>query len=165
MNVMKKKLITLGILTMVGWLSLPLAKAPPFTSFYIKEPDHIITIFIPEAPVYNPFESIWQAVCEEESGSDSTSHRTKTNYNPKDPNGGSHGISQIGLRRLKEYNKTTGKNYTKKDLYNVEVSKEIFMFYAHRYGPYKTDLIIRKWNGSGPKSYAYLKRVKKHIRT
>jgi len=127
-------------------MSFMMLKAPPFTSLFVFYSTGI-----------NPFEKAYYAINYHESKLDSMA------YNPKDPNGGSHGISQIGLLRLKDYNKRTGKNYTVEDLYKIDVSREIFMFYASKYGPYKMDLIIRRWNGSGKATYAYLKKVRQHM--
>ena len=121
-------------------------KAPPYAS---------LMIFY--SPGINPFEKAFYAVNMVESKLNPNA------YNPRDPNGGSHGISQIGLLRLKDYNRRTGKKYTVKDLYKIDVSKEIFMFYSSKYGPYKQDLMIRRWNGSGKATYAYLKKVRKHM--
>ena len=141
-----KRLICFIGLFLALWMCTLRADAPPFTRLDIVMGESI-----------NPFEPIWNAVCMVESRMDSTA------YNSKDPHGGSHGIAQIGGDRLREYNKETGKHYTIKDLYKVSVSKEIFMYYAVKIGHHKMNLVIRKWNGSGPKTYRYLTLVKAHL--
>jgi hypothetical protein len=139
-----KKLICIFVGVFLLWLFHLVAAAPEMKCLYVEQGTAIC-----------PYESIWLAVCMEESRLDSTV------CNPKDPNGGSYGIAEIGKKRLGEYNKLTKHFYTIKDLYTVKVSKEIFMYYACRIGWRDSDKIIRRWNGSGPKTYAYLKRVRK----
>ena len=145
---MKKMMLVLAILLYTGVFHEPAAKAPTSGALVIFRSEGI-----------NPFLRVWNAVCMEESRMDSMA------YNKNDPNGGSHGISQIGLLRLLDYNRKTGSYYTILDLYNVTVSKRIFMYYASQIGPYEIDYLIRKWNGSGPKTYGYLKKVKSHLNT
>lgn len=81
-------------------------------------------------------------------------------YNPVEQ---ATGYFQIRPIRLKDYNRRTGNHYRMKDMYNFEISKKIFMYYAIQIGPYDRDLIIRSWNGSGIKTYQYLKKVKKYL--
>jgi hypothetical protein len=70
------------------------------------------------------------------------------------------GIAQIQDCRVQEYNRLAGKSLKHTDVYSPDVSKSIFMFYANRYGTYRTDDFIRSWNGSGSATYKYLKKVK-----
>lgn len=142
-----KKTICLLVCFIGLWLyHLPL-KAPEVKCLFIKTSEGI-----------DPFTKVWNAVCDFESSMDPLA------YNDRDPNGGSHGIGQIGLQRLHEYNTLTNNNYLIKDLYNPIISKKIFMYYAMRIGPYDIDLVIRRWNGSGPLTYQYLKEVKKRMK-
>ena len=145
---MKKTMLVLAILLYTGVFHEPAVKAPASGA---------LVIFYSEG--FNPFNRIYFGVCTVESGMDSLA------YNPNDPHGGSHGISQIGTKRLRDYNRRTGKQYTIQDLYKPAVSREIFMFYAQGLGPYHQDLIVRKWNGSGVLTYKYLKKVKRVIST
>ena len=50
-----------------------------------------------------------------------------------------------------------------KDLFDYKVSEKIFLYYAEMYGPYNFEKIAKRWNGSGPKTYYYWQRVKKHL--
>jgi hypothetical protein len=56
------------------------------------------------------------------------------------------GIVQITPIRLKDYNQQTGNNYTMQDVYNFQVSKEIFDFYCRGVD---YEVAARRWNG-GP---------------
>lgn len=141
-------MLVLLILLYTGLFHEPAVKAPTSGALCVFRSEGI-----------NPFEGIYYGICMVESEMDSLA------YNSKDPHGGSHGISQIGLIRLRDYNQRTGKKYTVQDLYRPVISREIFMYYASKFGPYKQDLLIRKWNGGGPKTYKYLKKVKRVINT
>jgi hypothetical protein len=114
-------------------------------------------VYISEPIAFNPYQRICDAVWKVESNFDATA------IGDKHLKQWSYGIGQIRQERLDDFNKATESHYTLKDLFNPEISKTIFMFYAHQYGPYKIDDMIRSWNGSGPKTYEYLAKVKKHI--
>jgi hypothetical protein len=103
-------------------------------------------ILLPEA--IRPYEAIWNAVCEVESSGD------RFAYNPTEQ---ATGISQIRPIRVLDYNIRTGKKYTLIDMYDVEISKEVFMYYACRI--VDRDEIIKRWNGRGLKAEIYLKKV------
>jgi hypothetical protein len=103
-------------------------------------------ILMPEA--IRPYEAIWSAVCQVESCGD------KFAYNPKEQ---ATGISQIRPIRVLDYNIRTGKKYTLTDMYDIEVSKEVFMYYACRIKD--RDEIIKRWNGFGVQTEIYLQKV------
>ena len=103
-------------------------------------------ILLPEA--IRPYEAIWSAVCEVETENDPFA------YNPTEQ---ATGISQIRPIRVLDYNIRTGKKYTLVDMYDVEISKEVFMYYACRI--VDRDEIIKRWNGSGFQTEIYLKKV------
>jgi hypothetical protein len=75
------------------------------------------------------------------------------------------GPLQITPVRLKDFNQKTGKNYSHSDCFNFEVSKEIFLFYASKYGstPDKWEMLARRWNRAyqwqDNKGLQYWKRV------
>ena len=98
-----------------------------------------------------PYEKLWKVVCMAES-----SNRPIA-YN-KDEN--AIGIVQIRPVRLRDFNDRTGKNYTMDDMYDVTISKEVFMYYAVQMHYSDTEKIAKRWNGSGRKTIAYWKRVK-----
>jgi|SRR5664280_490440 len=81
-------------------------------------------------------------------------------YNPIE---NAAGIFQIRPIRLIDYNKRTGSSYTRKDLFNYEISKKIFLYYADQIGPYNLELIAKKWNGSGRLTTNYWHRIKKYL--
>jgi hypothetical protein len=72
--------------------------------------------------------------------------------------GFSVGIAQIRQCRIDDYNKLSGKNYLLDDAFNPAISKEIFIFYARRIG--NEERLIKAWNGSGPKTEVYYRKIK-----
>lgn len=58
------------------------------------------------------------------------------------------GPLQITPIRLADYNQKTGKSYSHSDCFSWEVSREIFLYYAHQIGiaPDKWEEISRRWN-------------------
>ena len=99
-------------------------------------PSGAVAIF--ETPGYNPFESLWNATCIVESGKDRFAIGD---------NGKSWGIAQIQQSRLNDYFNRTGIRYTLQDMFDVQKSRQIFMFYAGLHGPYQQERICRMWNG------------------
>ncbi len=133
---MFKKLIIL-----IFWmLSLQLAAPPTSNSLVI----------VGSSPV-RPYEALWEAVCQVESSGD-----------PYAVNVGeqAYGIVQIRQIRLDDYVKRTGIFYTLEDCFDKDVSKSIFMYYCT--GDYET--VARSWNGSGPMTDVYWRKVKKYLR-
>ena len=96
----------------------------------------------------DPFEAVWRAVTMVESSGDAYA------YNSKE---GATGIAQIRQVRIDDYNKRAGTNYRLSDMYNPELSKRVFMYYAD---PYDMDGSIMRWNGSGRQTVIYLNKVK-----
>lgn len=82
---------------------------------------------------------------------------------------GDIGPLQITKIRLEDYNQRTGKNYTTQDCFSWEVSKEIFLFYAHKIGfiPDNIEELARRWNRSSlwqdEKGLQYWSKVQKHL--
>ena len=116
-------------------------------------PDLHSDIIIYEKPVM-PYEKLIHAVGMVEGNCDTLA------YNPKEK---ATGYFQIRPIRLLDYNQRTGSNYSLNDMYDFEIAKKIFLYYADSIGVYNMDKIIRKWNGSGPMTYQYLKKVKKYL--
>lgn len=134
---MKRILIILAMSLIVGR-----ATAPPNDRIYL-----------PEANQIKPFERAWQAVCIVESNNNPRA------YNPIEM---ATGVSQIRPIRLNDYNKRTGKNYKLEDCYDVEISKEIFMYYCSN--PYDIEKTCKSWNGSGPKTEEYWSKIEKALK-
>ncbi|HOO99654.1 MAG TPA: hypothetical protein PLV06_04225 [Bacteroidales bacterium] len=126
-----------------------------FLSFTIRatapsrEPLTILT-----AEPLNPYTKLIHAI-----GRVETMHDTLA-YNPVEQ---AAGYFQIRPIRLEDYNRRTGSKYRMKDLFDYKVSEKIFLYYAEMYGPYNFEKIAKRWNGSGPKTYYYWQRVKKHL--
>ena len=120
------------------------------------------TLTIEIAPVYRPYEKIWRAVCQVESGNDPYAIGDKKLKKK------SYGIAQIRETRLDDYYEKTGIRYTKNEMFDTTKSKSVFLYYAMRYSPNDTESISRSWNGGerGMKKHstrAYYKKVKKYL--
>jgi hypothetical protein len=76
---------------------------------------------------------------------------------------GAVGIFQIRPIRLIDYNKRTGSRYNRKDLFNYNISKKIFLYYADQVGPYNLEQVARRWNGSGHLTINYWHRIKQYL--
>ena len=75
-------------------------------------------------------------------------------YNPEEQ---ATGYFQIRPIRLQDYNSRTGKMYTMNDLYDYNISKEIFLYYTQGRS---YERVAKSWNGSGPKTIDYWEKVK-----
>jgi len=122
-------------------------------SFRAFAPNRNSLVITCSAPV-EPYKKLLHAVAMVETKGDTRS------YNPVEQ---ATGIFQIRPVRLEDYNKRTGSHYRMKDLYSYSVSEKIFLYYAMQIGPYDTEKIARQWNGSGPKTWYYWRRVKKFL--
>jgi hypothetical protein len=111
-----------------------------------------VTIF--EFPPVEPYKNLIYAVGMVETKGDTLA------YNPFEE---ATGIFQIRPIRLKDYNQRTGNNYKSEDLFNYEISKRIFLYYADMVGPYKFEQIARKWNGSGLLTTSYWYRIRQYL--
>jgi hypothetical protein len=79
---------------------------------------------------------------------------------------GAHGIVQIRQVRLDDYYKRTGKRYTLTDCFNVEISKEIWYYYAEQvHAAHDYCTIARSWNGSGPMTWDYWDKIEEALKT
>jgi len=73
------------------------------------------------------------------------------------------GIFQIRQVRIDEYNNRTGSNYALSDMFDPQLSEKVFLYFASRYGPYNMEKIAKTWNGSGPMTELYWKRIKQYL--
>ena len=110
-----------------------------------------IPVIIQQQPLNN-YEAIWQAVCQVESNCNPWA----VNY---EKGGFSCGISQIRQCRIDHYNQLSTNCVQLDDVFDPEISKEIFMFFAHRIG--NEDKLIKAWNGAGEQTYHYLSKVRR----
>ena len=133
----------LAILSILMLFTLSL-KAPSDSRAVIIQPEAI-----------QPYEAIWNAVCKVESNNDpfviGDKHLRQYSY----------GVAQIRQIRLDDYYDRTGIQYTPKEMFDPVKSKEVFMYFMMQYND--TDLAVRRWNGAGYRTYAYLNKVKKHL--
>lgn len=113
-------------------------------------PGYQVVVLLRPEPLTN-LEAIWTAVCQVES----SGNRWAVNF---EKGGHSVGIAQIRQVRIEHYNRLTGKDYILQDAFSPEISREIFMYFARRIG--NEDKLIMAWNGSGPQTVGYLKKVK-----
>ena len=111
-----------------------------------------LTIVYPD-PV-EPYKKLIYAI-----GTVETMHDTLS-YNPVEQ---AVGYFQIRPIRLQDYNRRTGSKYRLKDMYDYKISEKIFLYYADQIGPYNFEKIAKNWNGSGPRTNHYWKRIKKYL--
>jgi hypothetical protein len=111
-------------------------------------------IVIPDFSPAEPYKQLIYATAMVESGRDTLA------YNPLEE---AVGIFQIRPVRLVDYNRRTGNNYHRQDLYNYKVSEEIYLYYASQLGPYNFEKIARNWNGSGQKTDYYWTRIRQYL--
>lgn len=109
-------------------------------------------LYISEPPRIEPFNDLINAIGMVETMNNPLA------YNPLEQ---AAGFLQIRPVRIDDYNMRTGNNYSLEDMFNPELSKKVFLYYASRTGPYNLEKVTRDWNGSGPKTEFYWKRVKK----
>ncbi len=122
-------------------------------AFRVVAPDHK-ELIIPYSPPVEPFNRLIYAVGMVEAKGDTLA------YNKIEQ---AVGLFQIRPVRVRDYNMRTGSRYKLKDMYDYEISRKVFLYYASKIGPYNFEKIARSWNGSGVKTLDYWKRVKKHL--
>jgi hypothetical protein len=88
-------------------------------------------------------------------------------YNPFEK---AYGMVQIREIRLEDYNTRTGSNYTVQDLFDYNISRKIYMYYASRIDYRDPERIAREWNGwvngmEKASTVEYWKKVKSYLPT
>lgn len=121
-------------------------KAPPDKRAVIIQPEKIC-----------PYDALFNAVCQVESSGDPFAVGDTTLI------GQSYGIVQIRKIRLDHYCDLTGIRYSEQDMFCPEKSKEVFMYFADRIGPYDLERIIRNWNGRWDLTDKYYAKVKSKL--
>jgi len=116
-------------------------------------PGYQVPVILQTEPLNN-LEAIWQAVMFIES----SNNPYAVNY---EFGGFSIGVGQIRKIRVDDFNKRTSKKYMHDDCFRVDISTEIFMYYAKIIK--NEELIVRRWNGSGPLTEIYWNKVKKYL--
>ena len=74
-----------------------------------------------------------------------------------------YGFFQIRQIRLDHYYQDTGVRYSLNDMLNYKKAEEVFMHFAEKIGADDPCKIARRWNGSGPMTWDYWKRVQKYL--
>ncbi|HLN22162.1 MAG TPA: hypothetical protein VK213_13800 [Bacteroidales bacterium] len=110
----------------------------------------IETIVIVETEPVNIYERLMMAVLLVESGGDTLAYNAFEN---------AYGPFQIRPIRLVDYNRRTGKSYVMRDCFKMDVSREIFLYYARSLGS-DYEKIAKRWNGSGAKTIEYWDKVR-----
>jgi hypothetical protein len=85
------------------------------------------------------------------------SHNGKYLYNPDE---GAVGWFQIRQIRVDHYNQLTGNSYQLDDFYDYELSRKMFLYYT-KGRSYES--VAKSWNGSGPMTKEYWKKINKHL--
>jgi hypothetical protein len=114
----------------------------------------IDSIIVPTPPPYNPFLRLMYATGMVETKGNAEAYNLFEN---------AVGIFQIRQVRVDEYNRRTGSNYKLADMFDYSVSEKVFLFFASDIGPYHFERIAKSWNGSGPKTEAYWKRIRGYL--
>ena len=117
-------------------------------------PEKKEVLILPINEPIEPFESLWRATCIVESNNDPFAVNVKEK---------AFGIVQIRPILLKDYYQRTGIRYESEDCFSVEISKEIFMYYASKFHSWELERISKKWNGRGKSNIEYWQKVKKHL--
>jgi hypothetical protein len=117
-------------------------------------PDHRV-LYITVSDKIQPFQRIWDVICEYESGNNPLAFCIDINGLP------SVGIAQIQESRLNDYNNQSGDNLTLAEMFNPEKARKVFMWFASK--SKTNDSFIRSWNGSGPMAEIYLQNIKSHL--
>jgi len=73
------------------------------------------------------------------------------------------GIFQIRQVRIDDYNRRTGSTYTLAEMFDPALSEKVFLYFASLYRPNELERIAKAWNGSGPMTELYWKRIKEYL--
>lgn len=136
---MKKSIIT--FLLLFVFLTLT---APPTTK----------CLYLPTVSIINTwikYEQLVKAVVKIESNGNTLAFNVSEN---------AVGAFQIRPCRIKHYNKLNNTNYKHKDCYDYDLSEKIFLFFAEGKD---YEQAAKNWNGSGPMTEIYWKKVKQQI--
>lgn len=110
-------------------------------------------IYITRDEGINPFAPLWEAVKFVETGvNPDTINIVEQAYGP----------GQIRQVKLDDFNKAAGKSYSLNDCFSEVVSREIFMWHCSGYSDLET--AARRWNGSGPMTHEYWRKVERQLR-
>jgi hypothetical protein len=112
------------------------------------------TLFVSDQPAIQPFSALMYATAMVETMGNPLFYNELEN---------AVGIFQIRQVRVDEYNRRTGSNYVLADMADVKLSEKVFLYFASRYKPHDLERIAKAWNGSGPMTELYWKRIKEYL--
>jgi hypothetical protein len=112
------------------------------------------TLFVSNSPGIQPFSALMYATAMVETMGNPLFYNEFEN---------AVGIFQIRQVRVDEYNRRTGSNYTLADMADVKLSEKVFLYFASKYKPHEFERIAKAWNGSGPMTELYWKRIKEYL--
>ena len=107
-----------------------------------------------ESPAVNPYRDLMYAIGMVETEGNIMAYNDIEN---------AVGIFQIRQVRIDDYNRRTGSNYALADMFDPELSEKVFLYFASKYKPYELEKIAKAWNGSGPRTEYYWKRIKEYL--
>jgi hypothetical protein len=112
------------------------------------------SITVIELPPIQPYKALMNAIGLFETKGNTLAYNEKEN---------AVGIFQIRQVRIDDYNRRTGNNYALTDMFDKTLSEKVFLYFASRYKPCELEKIAKAWNGSGPKTEYYWKRIKEKL--
>lgn len=120
-------------------------------SYRVFAPGHNAMV-IAEPSGINPYTNLMNAIATVETMGNPLAYNEVEN---------AVGIFQIRQIRVDEYNRLTGSKHSLKDMFDRSVSEKVFLYFASQIGPYNLEKIAKRWNGSGPRTELYWKRIRK----
>jgi hypothetical protein len=122
-------------------------------SFRVVAPgNNTLTLF--ESPGIQPFSALMYATAMVETMGNPMMYNELEN---------AVGIFQIRQVRVDEYNQRTGSNYSLTDMFDVKLSEKVFLYFASLFKSHDLERIAKAWNGSGPLTELYWKRIKEYL--
>jgi hypothetical protein len=112
------------------------------------------TITVIKEPAFQPYSKLLYATAMVETMGNSLAYNEFEN---------AVGIYQIRQVRIDDYNRRTGSNHSLTEMFDPLLSKKIFLYYASRYEPHELEKIAKAWNGSGPMTELYWKRIREYL--
>jgi hypothetical protein len=74
-----------------------------------------------------------------------------------------YGYFQIRQIRIDDYYTRTGIRYTLRDMLDYKKAERVFQYYAAQIGFKNPGEIARRWNGTGPQTWEYWKKVRNYL--
>jgi len=112
------------------------------------------TVAIAASQAVNPYFNLLMAVAMVETLGNPLAYNEEEN---------AVGLLQIRQVRIDDYNRRTGSNLALRQMYDVDLSIRVFMYYASLQSHKNLEKIAKDWNGSGPMTELYWKRIKEYL--